>query len=103
MIGFFAALVAIYLGAAGPTFRWKGASLLGVAAVAIGTIDTALIAKEAYSQGLHFAVTPGSITVGLTLQLCFMLTFYALASLARWSARQLASDHMVESHASDEA
>ena len=103
MVGFFAALVAIYLGAAGPAYRWKGASLLGVAAVAIGTIDTALTAKEAYSQGLHFAITPGSITVGLALQLCFMLTFYALASLARWSARQLASDRIVKLHARDES
>jgi hypothetical protein len=102
MIGFFAAFVAIYLGAAGPAFRWKGASLLGLAAVAIGAIDTALTAREAHAQGLHFAVTPGSIAVGLALQFCFMLTFYALASLARWSARQLGSDRIVKSHARDE-
>ena len=102
MVGFFAALVAIYLGAAGPAFRWKGASVLGVAAVAIGTVNTGLTAREAHSQGLHFAVTPGSITVGLALQLCFMLTFYALASLARWSALRLASDRIVKSHARDE-
>jgi hypothetical protein len=102
MIGFFAAFVAIYLGAAGPAFRWRGASLLGFAAVALGTINTALTAREAHSQGLHFAVTPGSITDGLALQFCFMLTFYALASLARWSARQLASDRIVKSHARDE-
>jgi len=102
MIGFFAALLALYLGVSGPAFRWKGASLLGLAAVAIGAIDTALTAKEANSQGLHFAITPGSIAVGLALQLCFMLAFYVLASVARWSARQLASDHIVESHARDE-
>lgn len=103
MIGILAALVAIYLGAAGPAFRWKGASLLGLAAVAIGLIDSGLTAREAHLEGLHFAVTPGSITVGLGLQLCFMLSFYALASLAGWSARQLAADRMVGSHASDEA
>jgi hypothetical protein len=102
MIDFFAALVAIYLGATGSAFRWKGASLLGLAAVAIGIVDTVLTAREAHSQGLHFAVTPGSITYGLALQFCFMLTFYALASLARWSARQSASDRIVKSHAGDE-
>ena len=46
MIGFFAAFVAIYLGAAGPAFRWKGALLLGLAAVVIGTVDTLLLARD---------------------------------------------------------
>ena len=101
MIGFFAALVAIYFGARGPAFRWKGALLLGLAAVAIGTIATAFTAREARAQGLHFAVTPGSVAAGLILQACFMLTFYTLAWLAQWSARQLVSNRIVASQAKD--
>jgi len=89
MIGFVAALIAIYLGAAGPHFRWSGAALLAGAAVAIGMVATAFAAREAAAQGATFAITPSSLILGLILQAVFMLTFYAMAALARWSARGL--------------
>jgi hypothetical protein len=85
-----AALLAVYLGAFGPRFRWRGASLLAGASVAIGLVATALAARAAAEQGLRFAVTPTSVLQGLILQAVFMLTFYGMAALAGWSARQLA-------------
>jgi hypothetical protein len=89
MIGPFAALIAIYLGAAGPRFVWKGAFLLAVAGVAIGVAATLSDANDAHAQGFSFAVTPDSLVSGLVLQAAFMLAFYRLAALARWSALEL--------------
>ena len=89
MIGLFAALIAVYLGAAGPPFRWRGACLLAGFAVAIGVVASISGARDAAERGLVFLVTPGSLVLGLLLQAAFMLTFYAMAALARWSARGL--------------
>lgn len=92
MLGLLAALIAICLGAAGPRFRWKGASWLAVAAVAIGVAATATADREAYAKGGELVVTPGSVMLGLFLQAIFMLSFYGLATLARWSWRGLTRD-----------
>ena len=89
MIGLIAALIAVYLGAAGPQFRWRGASMLAAFAVAIGMLATLTAEREAAQRGLAFVVTPGSVVLGLILQAAFMLAFYAMAALARWSARGL--------------
>ena len=90
MMGLTAAVLAIYLGAFGPQFRWRGASLLAGGAVTVGIVATALAARDAASQGLQFGVTSVSVLEGLLLQVAFMLTFYGMAALAGWSARQLA-------------
>jgi hypothetical protein len=92
MLGLLAALIAIYLGAAGPRFRWKGASWLAAAAVTIGVVATMMAASGARSMGADFAVTPASLVLGLLLQAIFMLTFYGLSMLARWSWRGLTRD-----------
>jgi hypothetical protein len=89
MIGLIAALIAVYLGAACPRFRWRGVSFLAGAAVATGVIATVLAARDAATQGLQFAITPASLAFGLCLQATFMITFYSLAALAQWSARGL--------------
>jgi hypothetical protein len=92
MLGLLAAFIAIYLGAAGPRFRWKGAASLAVAAVAIGIIATIMADRETSAKGGELVVTPASILLGLLLQAIFMLTFYGLATLARWSWRGLTRD-----------
>lgn len=92
MLGLLAAFIAIYLGAAGPRFRWKGASYLAVAAVVIGVAATIMADREAGARGGELVVTPGSVALGLILQAIFMLTFYGLATLARWSWRGLTRD-----------
>lgn len=92
MLGLLAAFIAIYLGAAGPRFRWKGASWLVVAAIAIGIVATIMADHEARTRGGAFVVTPASVALGLLLQAIFMLTFYGLAMLARWSWRGLTRD-----------
>lgn len=92
MLGLLAAFIAIYLGAAGPRFRWKGASWLAVAAVIIGIAATLLADREASARGAQFLVTPLSVVLGLVLQAIFMMTFYGLAMLARWSWRGLTRD-----------
>lgn len=89
MIGLFAAVVAIALGAVGPRFRWRGAILLAAATIAIGIVASLLAARAAGASGEIFAVTPGSVVLGLALQAVFMLTFYGLAALAAWSFRAL--------------
>lgn len=103
MIGLIAALIAIYLGAAGPRFRWRGASLLAGAAVAIGIVATVGAARDASQQGLSLVVTPASLILGLLLQAVFMLAFYALAALARWSARGLTAHRLHSGHPDSEA
>ena len=95
MVGLIAALIAVYLGAAGPVFRWKGAGLLAAAAVAIGGLNTALSAHDAASRGLQFVSTPGTVLLGLALQAGFMLTFYGLAAVAGWSARRLTAARLM--------
>jgi len=92
MLGLLAAFIAIYLGAAGPRFRWKGASWLAVAAVIIGIAATLMADREASARGAQFLVTPVSVALGLVLQAIFMMTFYGLAMLARWSWRGLTRD-----------
>lgn len=92
MLGLLAAFIAIYLGAAGPRFRWKGASWLALAAVVIGIAATILADHEASVKGAEFVVTPISILLGLALQTIFMLTFYGLAALAHWSWQGLTRD-----------
>jgi hypothetical protein len=92
MLGLLAAFIAIYLGAAGPRFRWKGASWLAVAAVIIGIAATLMADREASARGAQFLVTPLSVALGLVLQAIFMMTFYGLAMLARWSWRGLTRD-----------
>lgn len=89
MLGLLAALIAIYLGAAGPRFRWKGAAWLCAIAVVIGLVATILAAREAGAKGGELVVTPASVLIGLSLQAIFMLTFYGMAMLARWSWRGL--------------
>ncbi|MDH7637840.1 hypothetical protein [Sphingomonas oryzagri] len=89
MLGLLAAIVAIILGAAGPRFRWKGAGWLAAVAIFIGMIATLLEQREASTRGAEFVVTPASILLGLLLQAVFMLTFYGMATLARWSWRGL--------------
>lgn len=88
-MGLIAAVIAVYLGAFGPLFRWKGAVLLAAAALAVGTLATVLAAQQAAADGLRFAITPFSMTLGLAMQGLFMLSFYGMAALARWSARGL--------------
>jgi hypothetical protein len=92
MLGLLAAFIAIYLGAAGPRFRWKGACWLAAAAVTIGIVATILADREAGAKGGELVVTPASVALGLILQAIFMLTFYGLAMLARWSWRGLTRD-----------
>jgi len=92
MLGLLAAFVAIYLGAAGPRFRWKGAIWLAFAAVVIGIAATIMADHEANAKGGKLIVTPASIVLGLFLQAIFMMTFYGLATLARWSWRGLTRD-----------
>ncbi len=92
MLGLLAAFIAIYLGAAGPRFRWKGASWLAAAAVVIGVAATVMADREASAKGGELVVTPASIVLGLFLQAVFMLTFYGLATLAHWSWRGLTRD-----------
>lgn len=92
MLGLLAAFIAIYLGAAGPRFRWKGAVWLAVAAVVIGIAATIMADREVIAKGGELVVTPASIALGLFLQAIFMLTFYGLATLARWSWRGLTRD-----------
>ena len=89
MIGLIAALTAVYLGAAGPRFRWAGAGLLAACAVLAGVIDTALDAHQAAVQGLHYRITMASCLDALLLQAIFILGFYAMAAVSRWSARRL--------------
>ena len=89
MIGLIAALIAVYLGAAGPRFRWAGAGLLAACAVLAGVIDTALDAHQATAQGLHYRITMTSGLDALLLQAIFMLGFFAMAAVSRWSARRL--------------
>lgn len=92
MLGLLAAFIAIYLGAAGPRFRWAGASWLAAAAVIIGIAATMMADREASAKGADFVVTPASVGLGLFLQAIFMLSFYGLALLARWSWRGLTRD-----------
>jgi hypothetical protein len=92
MLGLLAAFIAIYLGAVGPRFRWKGAFWLAGAAVVIGIAATIIADHEASAKGGEFVVTPASVALGLALQAIFMLTFYGLATLARWSWRGLTRD-----------
>lgn len=92
MLGLLAAFIAIYLGAAGPRFRWKGAAWLAGAAVMIGIVATIMADHEASAKGGHLVVTPASVLLGLLLQAIFMMTFYGLATLARWSWRGLTRD-----------
>ncbi|WP_454883814.1 hypothetical protein [Sphingomonas oryzagri] len=89
MLGLLAAFVAIYLGAAGPRFRWKGAAWLASIAILIGIVATLVARREASIHGVEFVVTPGSVLLGLVLQTAFMLTFYGMATLACWSWRGL--------------
>lgn len=89
MLGLLAAFIAIYLGAAGPRFRWKGAAWLAVIAILIGIVATLTAQREASVRGAEFVVTPASVLLGLLLQAVFMLTFYGMATLARWSWRGL--------------
>ena len=89
MLGLLAAFIAIYLGAAGPRFRWKGAAWLAAIAVLIGIVATLMEQREARVRGVEFVVTPRSVLLGLLLQAIFMLTFYGMATLARWSWRGL--------------
>jgi hypothetical protein len=89
MLGLLAAFIAIYLGAAGPRFRWKGAAWLAVIAILIGIVATLMAQREASVRGAEFVVTPASVLLGLLLQAVFMLTFYGMATLARWSWRGL--------------
>lgn len=95
MLGLLAAFIAIYLGAAGPRFRWKGAAWLAAVAVLIGIVATLMERRDASMRSAEFVVTPGSVLLGLLLQAIFMLTFYGMATLARWSWRGL-------THADDE-
>lgn len=92
MLGLLAAFIAIYLGAAGPRFRWAGASWLAAVAVIVGIAATMMADREASARGAEFVVTPVSVALGLGLQAVFMLTFYGLAMLARWSWRGLTRD-----------
>jgi hypothetical protein len=92
MLGLLAAFIAIYLGAAGPRFRWKGMAWLAIAAVVIGIVATIMADHEAIAKGGQLVVTPASVLLGLLLQAIFMLTFYGLATLARWSWRGLTGD-----------
>lgn len=85
MAALFVALAAIYLGAFGPRFRWKGAGLLLAAMTGAGIVATTSAAREAQAAGLSFGITPSSVLLGLSAQAIFAFSFYGLASLVRWA------------------
>ena len=89
MLGLIAAFIAIGLGSFGPRFRWRGAMLLGSAAVTIGLAATFLAWQYARSAGLRFGVTTGSVIAGLLLQLLFVTAFYSLATAAAYAFEAL--------------
>ena len=92
MAALFVALAAIYLGAFGPQFRWKGAALLVVAVAGAGIVATISAARNAHGAGLSFGITPGSVLFGLAEQAIFASFFYGLAALARWAHLGLTGD-----------
>ncbi len=89
MAGLLVALAAIYLGAYGPRFWWRGGALLVVVMVAAGIGATIQAANDAREAGLGFGVTPASIALGLIGQAVFASSFYGLSALGMWSYRGL--------------
>jgi hypothetical protein len=85
MITLLVAIAAIYLGAFGPRFRWKGAGALVAVMIGAGIVATFGAAREARAAGLSFGITPGSVLLGLGEQAIFAFSFYGLAALARWA------------------
>jgi hypothetical protein len=92
MAALFVALAAIYLGAFGPRFRWKGAALLLAAMVGAGIVATIGAARDAQAMGLSFGITPSSVLLALGEQALFAFSFYGLAALARWAHLGLTRD-----------
>jgi hypothetical protein len=89
MPGLLVALAAIYLGAFGPRFWWRGATVLVAVMIAAGVVATYQAANDAHAAGLHFAITPASIAIGLGGQTLFAMAFYGMALLCWWSYRGL--------------
>lgn len=100
-MGLIAALIAVLLATRGPPFRWRGASILLVAAVVIGFAATALAARDARTLGYGFDYTPASIAAALGMQCAFMLTFYGTAFAVRLLVLRIAA-RPLPSVASDE-
>lgn len=104
MAALLAALVAIYLGAFGPRFRWTGGALLASVAIVIGMTATIGAAISAHAAGYAFAITPASFARALAMQAAFMLGFYGLATLGHWSfVRLTAHPDMPRIHERDSA
>jgi hypothetical protein len=89
MPGLLVALAAIYLGAFGPRFWWRGVAVLGVVMIAAGVVATFQAADDAHAAGFRFAITPASIAMGLGGQMLFTMAFYGMALLCWWSYRGL--------------
>jgi hypothetical protein len=89
MAALFVALAAIYLGAFGPRFLWKGAASLVAVMIGAGIVATVGAAREAQAAGFSFGLSPESVLLGLGEQAIFAFGFYSLAALARWAHRGL--------------
>lgn len=101
MAALFVALTAIYLGAWGPRFLWRGAALLVAIMIGTGLIATWATARHAQVAGLIFQITPTSVLLGLGEQAIFAFSFYGLAALARWAHLGLTgsdADRLTETH-----
>jgi hypothetical protein len=85
MTALFVALSALYLGAWGPRFLWRGAAMLVAIMIGTGLIATWAAARDAQVAGLIFQITPTSALLGLGEQAIFAFGFYSLSALARWA------------------
>lgn len=83
------AVTAIYMGAFGPRFVWRGASMMAVVMIVAGIASTLVAQQEAAAAGLDYRVTPASVAAALPAQILFAAFFYGLAALAHWCHRGL--------------
>jgi hypothetical protein len=84
-IGAGVAVLALYLGFAGPRFWWKGAAVL----LAVSWLFAIIVIAELHLTGEHKPLTGALIGRSVLFMPIYALVFYGVAAGMRWMARRL--------------